>query len=47
MLAYIEDQVVSCEFNSDTYSSVYDAWASIALSDHIVQLIYWYDNKFG
>lgn len=46
ILAYTEDQAVSCEFNSDTYSSIFVAWASMALSDRVVKLTYWYDNKF-
>ena len=47
ILGYTDENLVSTDFTSDCRSSIFDAKASIAVSDCFVKLISWYDNEFG
>jgi len=47
ILEYTEDQVVSSDFITTSYSSIFDARAGISLNNHFVKLISWYDNEYG
>lgn len=47
ILAYTEDQVVSCDFIGCKMSSIYDATAGIELNDKFFKLVSWYDNEMG
>ena len=47
VLAYETDPVVSSDFIGTTYASIFDATAGIALNDHFLKLVAWYDNEMG
>jgi glyceraldehyde 3-phosphate dehydrogenase len=47
ILGYTEDDVVSQDFIGDARTSIFDAKAGIALNDHFVKVVTWYDNEWG
>ena len=47
ILAYVEEDVVSSDFLSDTHTCIFDAKAGLSLNDGFVKLIAWYDNEMG
>lgn len=47
ILAYCDEQVVSSDFISSTYSAIFDKDAGIALNDKFYKIIAWYDNEMG
>ncbi|CAM9182629.1 unnamed protein product [Sphacelaria rigidula] len=47
ILGYTEEAVVSSDFLSNPYSSIFDATAGIALTDDFIKVVSWYDNEMG
>ncbi|MGS5085884.1 type I glyceraldehyde-3-phosphate dehydrogenase [Hydrogenophaga sp. A37] len=47
VLGYTTDKVVATDFRGETYTSVFDADAGIALDSTFVKVVAWYDNEWG
>ena len=47
VVEYVDDEVVSSDFITDPHTSIFDAKAGLALNDHFVKLMAWYDNEWG
>ena len=47
VVEYVDDAVVSSDFITDPHTSIFDARAGLALNDHFVKLMAWYDNEWG
>lgn len=47
IIGYTEDEVVSQDFVGDARTCIFDAKAGIALNDHFVKVVAWYDNEWG
>merc|ERR1711924_91985 len=47
VLDWTDEEVVSTDFVSCKSSSIFDVGAGIALNDHFMKLVSWYDNEWG
>lgn len=47
VLSFTDADVVSTDFATCPYSSIFDKTACIALNDNFVKLVSWYDNEWG
>ncbi len=47
ILAYVEDQLVSSDFNGNSHSSILDAPLTKVLDKRLVKIFSWYDNEWG
>ncbi|GAB4431422.1 MAG: type I glyceraldehyde-3-phosphate dehydrogenase [bacterium] len=46
LLRYCEEPLVSCDFNGDSHSAIFDALSTYVVGD-LVKIIAWYDNEWG
>jgi len=47
VLDWTDEEVVSTDFVSCKFSSIFDVGAGISLNDNFVKLVCWYDNEWG
>ncbi|NLF97660.1 MAG: type I glyceraldehyde-3-phosphate dehydrogenase [Candidatus Riflebacteria bacterium] len=47
ILAYIDEPLVSIDFNGDSHSSAFDAMSTKVIDGNLVKILSWYDNEWG
>jgi glyceraldehyde 3-phosphate dehydrogenase len=47
ILAYVEEPLVSIDFNGDPHSSIFDAPLTKVIGKRLVKVFTWYDNEWG
>jgi glyceraldehyde 3-phosphate dehydrogenase len=47
ILAFCEEELVSCDFNHDAHSSNVDAPSTTVMEGTMVKVLSWYDNEWG
>ncbi|CAL4321517.1 Glyceraldehyde-3-phosphate dehydrogenase A [Buchnera aphidicola (Thelaxes suberi)] len=47
IIGYVDEEVVSSDFNGNTLTSIFDAQAGLSLNKNFTKLVSWYDNESG
>ncbi|WP_343188907.1 type I glyceraldehyde-3-phosphate dehydrogenase [Buchnera aphidicola (Chaitoregma tattakana)] len=47
IIYYVNDELVSSDFNGSTFTSIFDEKAGLSLNNNFVKLVAWYDNELG
>lgn len=47
ILGYVDEPLVSSDFNGDPRSSIFDALSTMVLDKRLVKVFSWYDNEWG
>jgi glyceraldehyde 3-phosphate dehydrogenase len=47
ILQFCEEELVSCDFRGNSYSSIVDAGFTKVIDSDLVKVISWYDNEWG
>jgi glyceraldehyde 3-phosphate dehydrogenase len=47
ILMYSNEPLVSCDFNGNTYSAIFDAEETYVIDKRLIKVLAWYDNEVG
>ena len=47
ILKYAEEPTVSCDYNNDPHSAIFDALDTFVMEKRLVKVMAWYDNEWG
>ncbi len=47
IIQYLEEELVSVDFNGNSHSAIIDSALTSVISDRLIKIIAWYDNEWG